>query len=211
MGLDQDLSTFSDNACLAPDQLALIPSAIVDRVYHAAERLAIVWANADLDADFAQRMAFDALCLLVEYGTPTNGQQAMYWLHRTWRRSAPRDAKRHAQRPRELPLDPEMTETSLRLSAGLHDCVGEDLWGGDSGRHVAQVLQDYGFPRHRALAFVWRALGYDWSDVAELLSDHLPGTFTAGQVRAWGSRCFPEMARRLRSHYGSPEGLHWMC
>ncbi len=154
---------------------ANVPTAVVDRLYETAERLARAWSNVELQDDFGMRMILAALRCLQKKGAPLEPDVSTRTLRWIWKRNATRDhwrrvnAENEGRRVPMIFLDSLSVEALIEASVELYDSVSEDLWAGRKGREVAEFLQIRGYSRACAWAFVWGHIDCDWPNIVALL------------------------------------------
>lgn len=182
-----------------------LPDPVVHGLYREAEALERRWANCELDDDFAGRMIDATLRCLATRPEAERlcPRRAVRILRYIWSRNAKRDAARRAvalavgTRPMRISLSALGDDVPDRRRGCFDGRCSLD--GGETGLAVVQWLQEQGWPRERAWAFVWYEVRQDWGEVAYLLRTRLGFAATEAQLRQWGVRHFERIKPRLRS------------
>jgi len=184
-----------------------VSAALVGRLYTKAERLERDWSNAGLSDDFGTRMIVAVVRYLERIGTarkdgtrrnPTEQAAYAVWLLGDfWNKNARRDAGRRTARiaaGREcqtVPLDLLADGAAVvSFDHQLRDYLDSlDLFGGDSGQRIATILQERGWPRERAWAFVlYHLYAGDAEMVRHLMAERFDLDLTYERLRTWNSR-----------------------
>lgn len=205
--------SFASRTLASPARTSVpVSAAVADRLYRVAARLEWDGHGSRLADDFASSMIIAVVRFLTKTGADradgtrrTIAEQADFaeaLLRRFWAMNARRNAARRTQAqdrgtaPVCVSWEEVLEETKIFF---LHDPRGDDLLAGETGRAVARFLEDLGWPRERAWAFVWRESGREWDDVAFLLSERFEADASPARLRKWGERYFEPIKPQVQA------------
>lgn len=161
----------------------------IEALYAEAERLLLLWVNADLSLDFADRMIEAVLRFAVRNKLKLDATDGRRLLVAFWLRNAKRDYARSRSKPRTVPLDQVQV-------AVQPECVQEHY---ELFSRCRSALVEAGIRPEIAEAFLQDACHDKTEDVIRTVEVQTGLRITPGALRQWRRRHFRDVARYLRT------------